>query len=253
MSDDYMLARSQPQPPLGADEIARRVRREREVGPVLDPLDDWPEPVLVRFWVQEGHRLTEREQAMAELASVRGWRFAAFDAALSAQVYDSNVTADVPRVARNVCRDDAGGSVVCDLTGIVVDVDSDPTFAHDLRVRAAGAAMVPFHGREGHRIVVQPAHSESTTWQRFGPGVPTESLEFDDAFRVHARDAAWALLLLNPSVMDRLLASRPVTLVVSGGYLALVRPGLVPTADLLRLYDAATHIALSASAAAWHP
>jgi len=249
--DEFVVADAVPVPPLDREQVSTRVAVDHAAARSLDPLDALPAFVLSRMWVQEGSRLVARESAVRAVAAEQGWTFTPLDGELSGRLCDADVTADTPRVARNVGRVTGSGEIVLDLTGVLLHLDGARDADH-LHLRVACAALVPFHGRDGHRIVVLPADASGTTWERFGPGVATESPEFDEMYRVHAQDAGWATIVLNPALMADMITNPRTTLVVSGGYLAVIEPGFVVPQSLPALLSRAERLAFSAQAAAWH-
>jgi hypothetical protein len=250
VTDAYVLEPDASQPSPSQDAIRRRVAAELAAEPRLDPLDEWPEAALLRLWAQDGRRLEQRELAVQGLAEVRGWSFVPLDPGLTGWLDTVRLTDATPRVARNVCRDPSDRPTMCDLTGLRVDLDDDPTFERRVRLCAATMVLVPYEAAHGNEITVSRRH-----WQGWRPdpaGLPqsTDTPAFDQAFSVRAHDAGWARLFLTMSTMDRLLRSGPVTLHVRAGWLALHAPGLVPTDAAARMVDTAVEIAYSARAAA---
>jgi hypothetical protein len=122
----------------------------------------------------------------------------------------------------------------------------------DLWFRAGTAGLVPFPSE--HNLAVVPAGATTGGWERFGDGVPTESAEFDALYRVHARHPGWALIVLNPALMQRLIDHRPLALVIAGDLLAVIRPGWVPAPALPDFQRFTEQLAFSAQGArADHP
>jgi len=215
-------------------------------GTIMDPLDMLDRPTVQLLWAQEGQRLLAREDSVRAVAAEHEWTFEPLDARLSAHLVDTDITAGCPRVARHVCARQTGvGATVIDLTGVTFHRDG--TVPVDLRLRAGTAGVVAF--RSDHRLAVVPTRAQTSSWHRFGDGIATESADFDARYRVHARDLGWALIVLNPALMQRLLEHWPMTLVIAGGQLAAITPGWVPAGALRDFQEFTEHLALSAQGA----
>jgi hypothetical protein len=226
--------------------FAQCVATDLAAASLLDPIDQPPAEVVELFWAREGARLLQRREEVRRVAASHSWAFNELDAPLSQRLVDADITAATPRVTRHVCRPaDAVSAWVADLTGVTYhDEGQGPDH---LRLRGATLGLVRFPSNG--RLAAVPAGAFTSTWRRFGGGQSTESPEFDDVFDLHTHDPTWALTVLNPANMERLLRHAPITLAISHGYLGVILPGLLLPAALPGLAAFATQIAWSAAAA----
>ncbi len=208
--------------PTGDDMyLAPALDPEPAAGQVLDPVDVMDRSTCQLLWGQEGRRLLAREDDVAAAARENSWTFTALDARLSARLVELDITDSCPRITRHVCTPLENGATVLDLTGVSFHRTGDRPELLRLQIGSAGLVNFP----SDHKLAVVPTGGTDIGWRRFGPGVDTESGEFDDRYRVHCDDPLWAMLVLNPSLMQRLLDHWPTTLIITGNLLAVIRPG----------------------------
>lgn len=222
-----------------------RIETDLAAGPAMDPLDMLDRLSVQALWGQEGRRLLAREDEVAAVARAKAWTFTALDARLSARLVEDDITDNGPRVARHVCTPVADGATVMDLTGVTFHRDGDRADA--LRLLVATAGLVGFPSTE--RIAIVPRGAADVGWSRFGAGVSTESAEFADRYRVHCENPGWAEIVLNPAELGRLIDRWPLTVVISKGWLAVIKPGWVPAPALADFQRFTEQFALSAQAA----
>lgn len=205
-----------------------RIETDLAAGQVLDPVDAMDRSTCQLLWGQEGRRLLAREDDVAAVARENSWTFTALDARLSAHMVELDITDSCPRITRHVCTPVADGATVLDLTGVSFHRAGErPEF---LRLQIGTAGLVNFPS--DHKLAVVPSGATEIGWRRFGPGLDTESGEFDDRYRIHCDDPRWAMLVLNPALMQRLLDHWPTTLIIAANLLAVIRPGWGPASTL---------------------
>ena len=198
-----------------------RLNAERDTASQLPPAGQIPGPVLTGMWARFGDSLLARESAIRQVARAHDWTFVAYDPVLSDRLDTAQVTTYSQSVARNICKAERDGvpTILTDLTGVRYDAER----VHDwkkISPLSSTMCVMPFSAPRTLRVVDRRHRfADMRDTERVSQ---TESIEFNERYRLLGHDSSWVKLVLNPEVLKLLTTTCVSSLVIDGGKLAVV-------------------------------